>query len=70
MATEKLQINSDLCIGCWACAAIAEDLIEIWDHGKAQVKKQPETQEELDTAKDAKDSCPVDSEEGPILVDE
>jgi ferredoxin len=34
----KAKVNKELCVGCGTCAAIAPDIFEMVDDGKAQVK--------------------------------
>ena len=55
-----VQINKEKCIGCGSCEAVAPEIFEIKD-GKAVVKKQPETEDETQKAKEAASICPVDA---------
>ncbi len=55
----KVKVNQEVCIGCGACVAIAEDVFEINDEGLSKVKVEvvPEGSEE--NAKEAINSCPT-----------
>ena len=55
-----VSINKEKCIGCGSCVAVAPELFEM-DEGKAHVKKQPETGEEKQKAKEVIEICPVDA---------
>ena len=63
----KAKVNKDICIGCGACTAIANNIFEIGDDGLAETIN-PEDQvnkikqipnEEEENTLDAKESCPV-----------
>lgn len=60
----KIKVNQDACVGCGACANIAEDLFEIDDSGLSKAKNEvvPEGKEE--EAKEAIESCPTGAIEG------
>ncbi|MBR6113508.1 MAG: ferredoxin [Bacilli bacterium] len=73
----KCFVNKDVCIGCGACTAIANNVFEIGDDGFAEAmapyiegeeeKKVKEVSlEEKDNVIDAAESCPV----GAIQVEE
>ncbi|HOB26157.1 MAG TPA: ferredoxin [Bacilli bacterium] len=53
----KVKVNSDICIGCGACVAIAPDTFEFSDEGTSVVKNDQVT----DDAKSASESCPVNA---------
>lgn len=60
----KVIVNQEACVGCGACAAVAEDLFEINDSGQSTVKADvapdgvvPKGKEE--EANDAVNSCPT-----------
>ena len=56
----KIKVTDD-CIGCGACVAVSPDLFELnTDTMKSVVKKQPDASEE-ESAKQAKDACPVNA---------
>lgn len=57
----KLDINHDLCIGCGACVAVAPELIDMSDEQLAVVIVDIVKTEEIDTAKEAIECCPVDA---------
>ena len=58
----KITIDQETCIGCGACVAVVENLIEMdYDAGKAKVKKEELTPEEVLPAKEAAEICPVQS---------
>lgn len=50
-----VSVDQDTCIGCGSCVAIAPDIFEIGDDGKAHVINDETT----DEAQQAADSCPV-----------
>lgn len=68
MADQKLNVDSDACIGCGACVAIMWDtnILALDEDMKSYVKRQPENEEEWELAQDAADSCVVDA----ISIDE
>lgn len=49
------------CISCWACVGIAPEIFEFNEENKSCVKRQPETEKELQDTEDAKNICPVDA---------
>lgn len=51
-------IDRSGCIGCGACEAACPEVFEMDGDGLASVKAQP-TEETLECAKEARDSCPV-----------
>ena len=54
----KVKVNQDACIGCGACASIAEEVFEINDEGFSQVKGAVKAEQE-EKAKEAIESCPT-----------
>ena len=57
-------VDQDMCIGCGICAAMAPDVFEMTNDGKAKVIADDVTDFE-DAAKESADSCPA----GAITVD-
>lgn len=55
----KVNVNSDACIGCGACAAIADEVFEINDEGLSEVKTDSIDDSEIDNVKEAIESCPT-----------
>ncbi len=55
----KVKVNSDACIGCGACTAIAPDVFEINDEGISEAKVNEVMEDEVDNAKEAIESCPT-----------
>lgn len=56
----KIVVNSKDCISCWACIAISDEKLFVFDeNSKSVVKKQPETDNEILIVKDCIESCPV-----------
>ena len=55
----KVNVNKDQCIGCGACAAICSTVFEIDDDGLSKVIVDEVSEEDVDSAKDAIDSCPT-----------
>ncbi len=59
MKKYRIKIDRDTCIGCMACVNSAPDLFELDDEGKSHPKKEIITEEELEKAELARDSCPL-----------
>lgn len=55
-----VKLDSEMCVGCWACAWICEEIFEM-DWRIAFVKKQPMNDEELECAKEAMEACCVEA---------
>ncbi|MFW5888340.1 MAG: ferredoxin [Patescibacteria group bacterium] len=53
----SVKVDGEKCIGCGVCASICPDVFEMNAEGKAQVK----SEENMECAKQAADSCPVDA---------
>lgn len=51
----SISVNQDACIGCGACTAVCPDVFQLGDSGKAEVT----SQDNVDCAKGAAESCPV-----------
>ena len=63
----RVTVDEETCIGCGACVAIAPDIFELdTSTMKSKVKKQPETDEEVELVKQAAEACPT----GSIKVEE
>lgn len=57
----KVKVNKDLCIGCGACQAIADEVFEIGDDGQAFVKVEEVSDEITEQVLDAVEGCPVNA---------
>ena len=63
----KAKVNKDVCIGCGACTAIAQNIFEIGDDGLAEtinpenteIKEKNIPDSDKDDVLDAADGCPV-----------
>ena len=55
----KIKVNQESCIGCGACAAIAEDLFELNDDGLSQAKVTEVPEEKAEQATEAMEGCPT-----------
>jgi len=55
----KVKVDSEGCISCGACVAICPAVFEFNEENKSIVKKQPETAEEVECAKQSEAACPV-----------
>ncbi|MBU5455811.1 ferredoxin [Caproiciproducens sp. MSJ-32] len=55
------KVDQDTCIGCGLCPTICEDVFEMGDEGKAQVKVDVVPEGAEDAAKEAEESCPVNA---------
>ncbi len=52
-----VEVDKDTCIGCGSCVAVAPDIFQMGDNGKAEVIKDEKT----DGAEEAAGVCPVDA---------
>lgn len=52
-----VSVDKEKCIGCGLCASICEEVFEMGDDGKAQVK----AQKNIPCVKEAIDQCPVNA---------
>jgi len=55
----KVWVDSEGCISCWACVAICPNIFQFWEDWKSHAIKQPENTEELNCSKEAAEACPV-----------
>lgn len=65
----KLKVNKDLCIGCGACQAVANEVFEIEDNGLARVIVDEVPEELREDAMDAKEGCPTSAIEDAVESD-
>ena len=56
---KNVKVNQDLCIGCGACQAIADDVFEIDDTGLAKAKQNSVEAELEEDVIDAAEGCPT-----------
>lgn len=56
---KQVKVNQDLCIGCGACQAIADDIFEIDNTGLATVKNENVAPELEEDVMDASEGCPT-----------
>ena len=54
----KFRVNED-CIGCGLCVSLCPGVFEMTDTGTAHAAKGEILQKAVDTALEARDSCPV-----------
>ncbi len=55
----KVKVNSDACIGCGACQAIAPEVFEINDEGLSNPIVDEVNKDDIENAKEAIESCPT-----------
>ena len=63
----EVKVNKDVCIGCGACTAIAQNIFEIGDDGLAETINPEKKEEKIksvpdnekDDVLDAAEGCPV-----------
>ena len=55
----NIKVDESLCIGCGACTAICPNVFEMNDAGVSVAKVSTASDEDKQTATDAKESCPV-----------
>lgn len=68
---KKIRVNTESCIGCGACAAIASEVFDFDDNGYAIAKEDNNKFDELsdelkEMVMDAKEGCPT----GAIVIEE
>ncbi|MDD3453383.1 MAG: ferredoxin [Bacilli bacterium] len=68
---KKIIVNTDICIGCGACTAIASEVFEFDDNGYAKALETNDEFEKLndenkEAVTDALEGCPV----GAIYIEE
>jgi ferredoxin len=62
MASKKISVDQDICIGCTTCAAMCPLYFEMNDGGKAQpVIDEAVNSDDFELIDDAEKSCPVDA---------
>lgn len=54
----KIKINQKKCVGCGSCCVICPDIFEI-KNGKSKLKKKNIEEKQIDCAKEAAESCPM-----------
>ncbi|NLM83200.1 MAG: ferredoxin [Clostridiales bacterium] len=54
----KAKVNQDGCISCGVCVSTCPEVFRFNDAGLAEAYQDP-TEETIEAAKDARDSCPV-----------
>lgn len=57
----KAFVDRDECIGCGLCTTICPEVFELDDEGIAIVIADPIPADAIDTAIEAKDSCPTEA---------
>ena len=62
----KIKVNQEACIGCGACASVAESLLEINEDGFSQPKVETVPEDKKADAQSAVDTCPT----GAISIEE
>ncbi len=55
----KVKVNSDACIGCGACTAIAPEVFELNDEGLSTCIVDEVKEDDIENAKEAIESCPT-----------
>lgn len=54
-----VKINKELCIGCGSCVSLCDDVFELSEEGKSQVKEGADLEKNADCIDQAAISCPV-----------
>lgn len=57
----EFTIDNNKCICCGTCYNAFEDIYTSNDEGKATIKKQPNTEEEINTAMSGLEYCPTEA---------
>jgi len=55
----SVKVNEDLCIGCGTCVSLCEEVFELNEEGKSEIKKDADLAKNAECIKQAGDSCPV-----------
>ena len=55
----KLKGNKVMCVGCGSCCALASNVFDFGEEGYAEVIVDEISEEDMEAAMEAKDSCPV-----------
>ena len=55
----KLKVNKDMCFGCGACCACSPNVFDFSDEGYAEVIVDEISEEDMESAMEAKDNCPA-----------
>ena len=55
----KLKVNKDMCLGCGACCACCPNVFDFSDEGYPEVIVNEISEEDMESAIEAKDGCPV-----------
>lgn len=55
----KANVDKDTCIGCGLCPSTCPEVFEMNEDGKAEAIKSSIPDDAIDSARDAKDGCPV-----------
>lgn len=57
----EIKIDKEKCIGCGTCVSMAEEVFEMTDDGKAQVKDLKPCEEKKVDCKAVAEACPVEA---------
>lgn len=55
----KVKVNQEACIGCGACEAISDEIFKINDAGLSEVISPEVSEDKVELAKEAIESCPT-----------
>ena len=55
----KVKVNQEACIGCGACASIAEGVFEFNEDGLSEAVLKEIPEDKLEVTKEAMESCPT-----------
>ncbi len=55
----SVKVNQELCIGCGTCVSLCEDVFELNEEGKSQVKTSADLAKNAECIKQSIDACPV-----------
>ncbi|NLO96815.1 MAG: ferredoxin [Peptococcaceae bacterium] len=56
----KAKVDQDICIGCGLCESICPEIFSLNDDGVAQAVEEEIGEDLLESATEARDSCPVE----------